>query len=294
MDREKFNILPYDFVKENQIIASKDPDGYEVISPNKISPDLYHELFKFLKTEFTFKQCSSEEFNELLTNTFSADDTSNDISEELSDEFDLQSFAGSITATEDLLSGGDDTPIIKLINGVISQAIRNRASAIHFEPYEDKIIIRYRVDGILREVLSQDSKISSVLISRIKIISGLDISERRLPQDGRVSLSLGDKSVDVRVSTLPSSYGERVVLRLLDKQSAQINIDDLGLPEQILSNYKSSLKNPEGIILFTGPTGSGKTTTLYAGLRYLSDSSQNILTVEDPVEYTLEGVGHPS
>ena len=278
MDREKFNILPYDFVKENQIIASKDPYGYEVISPNKISPDLYHELFKFLKTEFTFKQCSSEEFNELLTNTFSADDTSNDISEELSDEFDLQSFAGSITATEDLLSGGDDTPIIKLINGVISQAIRNRASDIHFEPYEDKIIIRYRVDGILREVLSQDSKISSVLISRIKIISGLDISERRLPQDGRVS-------------TLPSSYGERVVLRLLDKQSAQINIDDLGLPEQILSNYKSSLKNPEGIILFTGPTGSGKTTTLYAGLRYLSDSSQNILTVEDPVEYTLEGVG---
>ena len=291
MDREKFNILPYDFVKENQIIASKDPDGYEVISPNTISPDLYHELFKFLKTEFALKRVSSEEFNELLTNTFSIDDASNDISEELSDEFDLQSFAGSITATEDLLSGGDDTPIIKLINGVISQAIKNRASDIHFEPYEDKIIIRYRVDGILREVLSQDSKISSVLISRIKIISGLDISERRLPQDGRVSLSLGDKSVDVRVSTLPSSYGERVVLRLLDKQSAQINIDDLGLPEHILSNYKSSLKNPEGIILFTGPTGSGKTTTLYAGLRYLSDSSQNILTVEDPVEYTLEGVG---
>ena len=180
MDREKFNILPYDFVKENQIIASKDPDGYEVISPNTISPDLYHELFKFLKTEFALKRVSSEEFNELLTNTFSIDDASNDISEELSDEFDLQSFAGSITATEDLLSGGDDTPIIKLINGVISQAIKNRASDIHFEPYEDKIIIRYRVDGILREVLSQDSKISSVLISRIKIISGLDISERRL------------------------------------------------------------------------------------------------------------------
>jgi general secretion pathway protein E len=174
---------------------------------------------------------------------------------------------------------------------VISQAIKARASDIHFEPYEDRIIIRFRVDGILREVISQDSKISSVLISRIKIISGLDISERRLPQDGRVSLSLGDKSIDVRVSTLPSSYGERVVLRLLDKQSAQINIEDLGLPPKILSNYKSSLKNPEGIILFTGPTGSGKTTTLYAGLRHLSDSSQNILTVEDPIEYTLRGIG---
>ena len=290
-DTENFNILPYDFVKENQIIVSKNAEGLNAISPNKISPSLYHELYKFLKKDFQFNQCSADEFNELLTNSFTVDNSSSDISEELSDEFDLQSFAGSISATEDLLSGSNDTPIIKLINGVISQAIKNRASDIHFEPYEDKIIIRFRVDGILREVLSQDSKISSVLISRIKIISGLDISERRLPQDGRVSLSLGDKNVDVRVSTLPSSYGERVVLRLLDKQSAQINIDDLGLPNKILANYKSSLKNPEGIILFTGPTGSGKTTTLYAGLRYLSDSSQNILTVEDPVEYTLEGIG---
>ena len=290
-DRKKFNILPYDFVKENQIIASQNGEEYEVISPNKISPTIYHELYKFLKKDFVFKKCSAVDFNELLTNTFSVDNSSNNLSEELSDEFDLQSFAGSISATEDLLSGSNDTPIIKLINGVISQAIKNRASDIHFEPYEDKIIIRFRVDGILTEILSQDSKISSVLISRIKIISGLDISERRLPQDGRVSLSLGDKNVDVRVSTLPSSYGERVVLRLLDKQAAQINIDDLGLPSQILLNYKSSLKNSEGIILLTGPTGSGKTTTLYAGLRYLSDSSQNILTVEDPVEYTLEGVG---
>jgi general secretion pathway protein E len=290
-DTENFNILPYDFVKENQIIVSKNAEGLNAISPNKISPSLYHELYKFLKKDFQFNQCSADEFNELLTSSFTVDNSSSDISEELSDEFDLQSFAGSISATEDLLSGSNDTPIIKLINGVISQAIKNRASDIHFEPYEDKIIIRFRVDGILREVLSQDSKISSVLISRIKIISGLDISERRLPQDGRVSLSLGDKNVDVRVSTLPSSYGERVVLRLLDKQSAQINIDDLGLPNKILANYKSSLKNPEGIILFTGPTGSGKTTTLYAGLRYLSDSSQNILTVEDPVEYTLEGIG---
>ena len=291
IDTENFNILPYDFVKENQIIVSKNAKGLTAISPNKIAPSLYHELYKFLKKDFVFNQCSSDEFNELLTNSFTVDNSSSDISEELSDEFDLQSFAGSISATEDLLSGSNDTPIIKLINGVISQAIKNRASDIHFEPYEDKIRIRFRVDGILREVLSQDSKISSVLISRIKIISGLDISERRLPQDGRVSLSLGDKNVDVRVSTLPSSYGERVVLRLLDKQSAQINIDDLGLPNKILANYKSSLKNSEGIILFTGPTGSGKTTTLYAGLRYLSDSSQNILTVEDPVEYTLEGIG---
>ena len=285
------DILPYDFVRENEVIASFNSNGYEILSPNKITADLYHEIQRYLKSSFIFTICDPDTFNELLTSCFSINSDSSDISEELSDEFDLQTFAGSITATEDLLSGSNDTPIIKLINGIISQAVKSRASDIHLEPYEDNLIVRFRVDGILKEILSQDSKISSVLISRIKIISGLDISERRLPQDGRVSLSLGDKSIDVRVSTLPSSYGERVVLRLLDKQSAQINIEDLGLPSKILTNYKISLKNPEGIILFTGPTGSGKTTTLYAGLRYLSDSSQNILTVEDPIEYTLGGIG---
>ena len=287
----KSDVLPYDFVKENEVIVSETEHGYLALSPYQLTITLYHEIQRYLKSDFKFEICSSDKFNELLTNSFSSTNHNNDISDELSDEFDLKDFAGSINATEDLLSGNNDAPIIKLINGIISQAIRNRASDIHFEPYENHIKIRFRIDGILKEILRQDSKIASILISRIKIISGLDISERRLPQDGRVSLSLGDKNVDVRVSTLPSSYGERIVLRILDKQSAQINIDDLGLPSQILSNYKSSLKDPEGIILFTGPTGSGKTTTLYAGLRYLSDSSQNILTVEDPIEYTLDGIG---
>jgi general secretion pathway protein E len=285
------NILPYDFVKENDVLAFNDGNSFSVISPNNLSDDIYHEIQRFLKSNFTFSLCNADYFNDLLTNSFSINKDSTELSEELTDEFDLKSFAGSISATEDLLSGSNDTPIIKLINGIISQAVKNRASDIHFEPYEETLIVRFRVDGILKEILKHDSKISSVLISRIKIISGLDISERRLPQDGRVSLSLGDKNIDVRVSTLPSSYGERVVLRLLDKQASQINIDDLGLPSVILQNYKSSLKNPEGIILFTGPTGSGKTTTLYSGLRYLSDSSQNILTVEDPIEYTLTGIG---
>jgi general secretion pathway protein E len=287
----KSDVLPYDFVKENEVIVSETTNGYVATSPYELTLDIYKEIQRYLNSDFEFKQCSTEKFNEILTSSFSSTNHNTNLSEELSDEFDLKDFAGSINATEDLLSGNNDAPIIKLINGIISQAIKSRASDIHFEPYENHIKIRFRVDGILKEILKQDSKIASILISRIKIISGLDISERRLPQDGRVSLSLGDKNVDVRVSTLPSSYGERIVLRLLDKQSAQINIDDLGLPSEILSNYKTSLKDPEGIILFTGPTGSGKTTTLYAGLRYLSDSSQNILTVEDPIEYTLDGIG---
>ena len=149
-----------------------------------------------------------------------------------------------------------------MINGIISQAIKQRASDIHFEPYEDSFIIRFRIDGILKIVLSQDARIAPIVISRIKILSRLDISERRLPQDGRVSLSLGKKNVDVRVSTLPSSYGARIVLRLLDKQSSQINIDELGLNQSTLLDLKKALKATEGIILVTGPTGSGKTTTL--------------------------------
>ncbi len=288
----KSDILPYDFVKENDVLLSKTDNGYVLLSPKPISIELYHEIQRYLSSNFKVQICDSGEFNEILTNSFSVSDEGDaSIAEELSDEFDLQDFAGTINATEDLLSGNNDTPIIKLINGIISKAIKKRASDIHFEPYENSLIVRFRVDGILQEILRQDSKIASILISRIKIISGLDISERRLPQDGRVSLSLGDKNIDVRVSTLPSSYGERIVLRILDKQASQINIDDLGIPSHILLNYKKSLKNSEGIILITGPTGSGKTTTLYSGLRYLSDSSQNILTVEDPIEYTLNGIG---
>ena len=271
MENVRTDLLPYDFVRCNEVIVTQEEGKYLIISTKNPSKQTYHELQRHLCSSFEITICDSATFNEILTTSFATTNHNNDISEELSDEFDIQDFAGSINATEDLLSGNNDTPIIKLINGIISQAIKNRASDIHFEPYEDHIVVRYRIDGILKEILKQDSKIASVLISRLKIISGLDISERRLPQDGRVSLSLGDKNIDVRVSTLPSSYGERIVLRILDKQSAQINIDDLGLPAAILSNYKSSLKDPEGIILFTGPTGSGKTTTLYAGLRYLSD-----------------------
>ena len=163
-------------------VASQDGNSYR------------HEIKRYIKSDFVFSLCESSEFNDLLTNSFSINNTNSDISEELTDEFDLQSFAGSISATEDLLSGTNDTPIIKLINGIISQAVKSRASDIHFEPYEDHLVVRFRVDGILNEILRQDSKISSVLISRIKIISGLDISERRLPQDGRVSLSLASNT----------------------------------------------------------------------------------------------------
>ena len=275
-DLDSLNLLPYNFVKENKVFAEQNNDVITVYHANDFCPELFQEIRRFLQSPFSIKQCSQDEFDKLITSSFSASTVNNELPEELKDDFDLKSFAGSISATEDLLSGNDDAPIIKLINGIISQAIKARASDIHFEPYEDVLSVRFRIDGILKEVITQDFRLAPLIIARLKIISKLDISERRLPQDGRITLSLGEKSIDVRVSTLPSSYGERIVLRLLDKQSAQINIDDLGLPTYILKPYKKTLKDTEGIILVTGPTGSGKTTTLYAGLRYLSDSSQNL------------------
>ena len=283
-------LLPYDFAKTQRVLAYKENSISYVISERNLNTPLYQELSRFLCSDFSSTVCSASEFDRLLTEHYSVKDDAS-INSGLSDDFDLQSFANTLAPTEDLLSGANDAPIIKLINGVISQAIKARASDIHFEPYEDNFIIRYRVDGILHEVLAHDSRLSAPIISRLKIIARLDIAERRKPQDGRVSLSLGAKKIDVRVSTLPSSYGERVVLRLLDKQSAQINIADLGLPNSILETYKNALHFSEGIILVTGPTGSGKTTTLYSGLRHISDASQNILTVEDPIEYTLSGIG---
>ena len=285
------SLLPYDFVKTKQVIAFGEDDECTVISSKSIGLSLYHELSRFLKKNINIEYCDADEFDDLITQIFSSDHDSGNLSEELTDEFDLAAFANTLAPTEDLLSGNDDAPIIKLINGIISHAIKERASDIHFEPYEDRFIVRFRIDGILKKILIHDSRIAPLIISRIKIISRLDISERRLPQDGRVSLSLGKKNVDVRVSTLPSSYGERIVLRLLDKESSQINIDDLGLNKYVLNNFKNSLLSSEGMILVTGPTGSGKTTTMYAGLRHINDNTQNILTVEDPIEYTLEGIG---
>ena len=288
---QKSPLLPYEFAKTQRVIAFEKDQRAQVISEQPLSKDLFQELYRFLANHFKSQTCTPTEFDQLLTEYYSANDDSGLGDASLSEDFDLQSFANTLAPTEDLLSGANDAPIIKLINGVISQAIKERASDIHFEPYEENFIIRYRVDGILRQVLTHDSRLSAPIISRLKIIARLDIAERRKPQDGRVSLSLGAKKIDVRVSTLPSSYGERVVLRLLDKQAAQINIGDLGLPDSILRNYKNALQLSEGIILVTGPTGSGKTTTLYSGLRHISDTSQNILTVEDPIEYTLPGIG---
>jgi general secretion pathway protein E len=203
---------------------------------------------------------------------------------------DLSALAEGLPATADLLEAEDDAPVIRLINALIAEAVKTRASDIHVEPYESKLAVRMRIDGVMREVLELPPRMTPVLTSRIKVMSRLDIAEKRLPQDGRISLSLGGRLVDVRVSTLPSRFGERVVMRLLDKEQAKLDLAALGMPEDALRRFRALLSRRKGVVLVTGPTGSGKTTTLYAGLSELNDGQSTIMTVEDPVEYVLDGI----
>ena len=288
---ELINLLPYDYVKINRVIAFTDNGTNRVLSEKNISGLLSRELWRHFNGKFTAEILAQEEFNKALTQMYSLKKNSSELEETSIEEYDLKSALNSIAPTEDLLSGANDAPITRLINAIISDAIAKRASDIHFEPYEDNFIVRFRIDGQLLEVFSQDIRLAQPITSRIKIISRLDIAERRKPQDGRISLSLGTKKIDVRVSTLPSSYGERLVLRILDKDGAKVDLYQLGFNKDVLASYQKLLKLNEGIILVTGPTGSGKTTTLYAGLEYLNSKESNILTVEDPIEYTLAGIG---
>jgi general secretion pathway protein E len=214
---------------------------------------------------------------------------------QVADEFDLDldltKLLQDVPAIEDLLESSDDAPVIRMINALLTQALREGASDIHIEPFEQTSVVRFRIDGSLRDVVRPRKAIHGSLISRIKIMAQLDIAEKRLPQDGRITLRVGGKPVDVRVSTLPTGHGERAVLRLLDKEAGRLDLQHLGMSGAMQPQFDQLLKQPHGIVLVTGPTGSGKTTTLYAALSLLNASSTNILTVEDPIEYDLVGVG---
>ena len=210
---------------------------------------------------------------------------------EVQNDADLSRMMQELPAVEDLLETSDDAPIIRMLNALLTQAARDGASDIHIEPYERHSSVRFRVDGTLREVVQPNRALHAALISRLKIMAELDIAEKRMPQDGRISLRIGTRAVDVRVSTLPSAHGERAVLRLLDKSETKLSLESVGMTGGTLRRFLELIAQPHGIILVTGPTGSGKTTTLYAALSRLDAASSNIMTVEDPIEYELPGIG---
>ncbi|RUO78434.1 type II secretion system ATPase GspE [Pseudidiomarina taiwanensis] len=255
------------------------------------SPQALLEVRRILDAPFRVQQHEPEAFEAILTAAYQRDSSeAKQLMEDIGSA-DLTTLADELPQTEDLLESEDDAPIIKLINAMLSEAIKEGASDIHIETFEKELRVRFRIDGVLREVIRPNRKLSSLLVSRIKVMAQLDIAEKRVPQDGRISLLIAGRAVDVRVSTMPSSHGERVVLRLLDKNNARLNLEQLGMTEANRKVFAQLIKKPHGIILVTGPTGSGKSTTLYAGLMEINSRDRNILTVEDPIEYNIEGIG---
>ena len=282
--------ISFSFAKRHQVLL--DPVAPTVFYTADTDLTVFAEIRRVFGQSFNLEQVASDKFETLLTTFYQRDSSeAKQLMEDLGNESDLFALAEALPDTEDLLDSEDDAPIIKLINAMLGEAIKEGASDIHIETFENQLVVRFRVDGVLREILKPNRKMSSMLVSRIKVMAKLDIAEKRVPQDGRISLKIAGRAVDVRVSTMPSSHGERVVLRLLDKNNARLNLEDLGMTEANRDVFSELIRKPHGIILVTGPTGSGKSTTLYAGLTEINSKDRNILTVEDPIEFDLQGIG---
>ncbi len=285
-------IIPYAFAKRHGVLIGQiEDDVINLLHHESPDPIVLAEVSRITRRKISLSSTTEEQFSALLAQTYEqGSDQAMAMMEGVGEELDLDELAESLEP-EDLMEADDDAPIIRLINALLSEAIKVNASDVHVEPFENRLRVRFRVDGMLREILQPPGNIAPLVISRIKVMAKLDIAEKRLPQDGRISLRVAGRAVDVRVSTLPSGHGERVVMRLLDKQAGRLDLEQLGMSKREYDSFHHLLHKPHGIILVTGPTGSGKTTTLYAGLSILNIKSRNILTVEDPIEYFIDGIG---
>ena len=285
--------LPFTFAKRNGVILTRDESGKPVAYVRAgANPLALLEVNRLVQGKVGFSTIDAGEFDEVLTRAYENDSAeAMQMVEGIGDEMDLASLADSVPETEDLMEQEDDAPIIRLINAILTEAVKSNASDVHIETYEKRLVVRFRIDGVLREIVQPKRALAPLLVSRIKVMARLDIAEKRVPQDGRISLRVAGREVDIRVSTMPSANGERIVLRLLDKQAGRLALSSLGLSDRDFKMLKQLISRPYGIILVTGPTGSGKTTTLYGALSEINDRSRNILTVEDPIEYNLPGIG---
>ena len=285
-------VINYGYAKKHGVFASKHPDGSTLIYHLERTPSaILLEINRFFSEDDLQYECLNEDvFLPKLSNFYQDQSSLSSHQDWLGDELELNTLAKELPKHQDLLDSQNDAPIIKLINALFMQAVKEKASDIHIETYENRIVVRFRIDGILNEILSLDPNIAPLVITRIKVMAHLDIAEKRLPQDGRISLRVAQHHIDVRVSTLPSNHGERVVMRILDKQAQQLNLTLLGMPDTLMQQIERVISQPHGILLVTGPTGSGKTTTLYAMLSRMDSHKLNILTIEDPIEFDLPGI----
>jgi len=283
--------IPYAFARTHGVLPlAVQGDTVVVLTRPDATAEGLAEVRRVLQRPLATRAVGADAFAAELARAYNPGGVAAALSGELAREGDLARLMQDMPASEDLLADAAQAPVIRMINALLLQALKERASDLHFEPYEARSVVRFRIDGVLRDVIEPPRPLHAALVSRLKIMASLDIAEKRLPQDGRITLRLGDKSVDVRVSTLPTGPGERVVLRLLDKDAARLDLTALGMSDATLARVDALIREPHGIVLVTGPTGSGKTTTLYAALSRLDRGSSNMMTVEDPIEYALDGV----
>lgn len=285
--------LPFPFAKRHGVLLKYTvEDGYQIYVKAGVVVNILSEVMRFTHSIVPLLEVDNETFENELSEAYETQSNeAMQMVEDIGDDMDLASLADSVPETEDLLEQEGDAPIIRLINAILTESVKQGASDIHIETFEKRLIVRYRIDGVLQEVVQPKRALAPLLISRIKVMAKMDIAEKRVPQDGRIALRIGGREIDLRVSTLPSSHGERVVLRLLDKKASKLDLANIGMSVRDLSVLKSLIAKPHGILLVTGPTGSGKTTTLYSALSALNDKTRNIITVEDPIEFSLEGIG---
>ncbi len=289
---ERRPLLPFAWARAHHLVLLSDGECCEALCRPDTAARALLEARRLADGPMRVSRLAPDAFEKVLVLSYQRDSAeAHRMMADIGNELDLYTLAEELPDTDDLLDSEDDAPIIRLINAMLTEAIKEKASDIHIETYERHLQIRFRVDGVLREILRPQRRLAALLISRIKVMASLDIAEKRVPQDGRMALRIGGRAIDVRVSTLPSSHGERVVLRLLDKNSVNLDLLTLGMPPALLDRVDALIARPHGIILVTGPTGSGKSTTLYAALSRLDARERNIMTIEDPVEYELEGIG---
>ncbi|MBF0284148.1 MAG: type II secretion system ATPase GspE [Magnetococcales bacterium] len=287
------NPVSFPFAKRHGVLVGGVAEGgaLQVVARPDCALLTLVEMRRHLRSPLVWERVAAEQFDARLRSAFEDGSTQaiQDM-EDLDESLDLSAVAEQLAEPKDLVESADDAPIVRLINALLTEAVKRNASDIHIEPYEDQLVVRYRIDGVLQKVLEPKRVLAPLLTSRVKVMARLDIAEKRLPQDGRISLRIAGRPVDVRVATIPTGHGERIVLRLLDKQAGRLELEHLGMGQAVVRVVDEVIRRPNGIILVTGPTGSGKTTTLYAMLRRLNDHSRNIMTVEDPIEYHLEGI----
>ena len=285
-------MISYSFSKTNGVVVTSLSESFaEVAVRSDAQAGALAELRRALGVPLRARRVDAAPFDELIAAAYNnASAGAAALADDMSQDVDLARLLQEIPRVEDLLENRDDAPVIRLINALFTQALREGASDIHIEPFETRSLVRLRIDGTLRDLIEPARALHAAIVSRVKIMAQLDIAEKRLPQDGRIALRVAGKPVDVRVSTIPTGHGERVVLRLLDKQAGRLDLARLGMDDPDLAHMDRLIKEPHGIVLITGPTGSGKTTTLYAALSRLDSAALNIMTVEDPIEYDLDGI----